>query len=71
MQVAVSFPFAIFFCNDTWPDGEVLKRVPELAIKMQDVVNKMFGQRPKALPGYNVLLSANMAIPPYNRCAAV
>jgi hypothetical protein len=62
VQIAASSPFAILPGYTAGPDNQVLKRMPEFAIKMKNIKNKMFAKRPKAFPDFYILLATNMTI---------
>jgi hypothetical protein len=50
------------FAYKAGADNKIFKCVPEIAIKMKDIKNKIFAEGPKAFPGFHVFLAANMAI---------
>jgi hypothetical protein len=50
---------------------KVPQRTEELAIEMGDIIHEMRQQVPEAFMGFNIFLSAYMAIPSMNCCLAV
>ena len=71
MQITHSLAKAIFPGYQTWPGKNVFECVKKFAVEVKNVENKMFAKRPKVFFGFNVLLSANMAIVADNSGSAV
>jgi hypothetical protein len=57
--------------NNAGADYQVFKRMPEFAVKMKDIKNEMFTQRPKAFPCFHIFLATNMAIAANNGSSAI
>jgi hypothetical protein len=64
IKVAGSPAFNIFGGQKSRANHQVFDRAEELSVEMGDVVEEVGDDPPDGLLGFQILLSANMAIPP-------